>query len=192
MRKGTKISLVAGALALAGAAGYATLATADHRGHGWRGMHHGMSGHHMRGRHGHKFVKMLEQFDTNEDGKLTQQEFDEARAGLLEKHDANKDGKLTLDEFEKLWLEIMRQRMVRGFQRLDKDGDAELSKDEYTKPFENLVERMDRNDDGALDYKDRRHHKGHKGHHGGGMHHRGGMHDKDGDKQKSQDRPDRT
>ncbi len=182
MVKKTKIALAAGALALAGAAGFATLATAEYRGQGWRAMHHGMGGHAMRGRHGHKFMKMLEQFDTNQDGKLTQQEFDEARADLLARHDTNKDGKLTLEEFEKLWLEVMRRRMVRGFQRLDKDGNAELTGDEYTRPFSNIVERLDRNEDGVLDDKDRhhrfRHHGRHKGH-GEKMHRKEGSYQKD-------------
>lgn len=185
----TKIALAAGALALSGAVGFATLATAQHHGGGWSGKSHGMSGHRMRGHHGHKFMKMLGQFDTNEDGKLTQQEFDEARAALHTRHDADKDGKLTLDEFEKLWLEVMRQRMVRGFQRLDKDGDAQLTRDEVMKPFAHLVERLDRNEDGALDRKDRRHryrHHGHQKGHGGGMHH------KDGGDHKGPHHPDRS
>lgn len=163
MQKKTRIALAAGTIALVGAAGFTTFATAEYR-------HRG--GHHMAGHHGHKIARVLQRFDTDENGALTQKEFDDARAKLFADHDANSDSKLTLKEFETLWLDVMRQRMVRGFQRLDKDGDGEISNKEYTKPFSNLVERMDRNEDGVLDYKDRRHHKRHKGRHGHDMHHK--------------------
>ena len=65
-------------------------------------------------------------------------------------------GKLTLAEFEALWLEFMRQRMVRGFQRIDRDGDAEITIVEFLEPYSRIVERMDRNEDGVLDKNDRR------------------------------------
>jgi len=166
MRKATKIALAAGALILAGAAGLSSMATADSRGSsGWghhgkshhSGMHRGM-GHHFGMHHGKGGHRMMERFDTNEDGKLTQQELDEARKKLVAAHDGDKDGKLTLAEFEKLWLEVKRQRMVRSFQRIDRDADASITVDEFLKPFANLVSRMDSNDDGVLDREDRRHH----------------------------------
>lgn len=181
MRKGTKIALAAGALALAGAVGASSLAIADYRGgrggDGQRGWgHHGGWGHHDSGHHGWKrhagyrhggwhgkrrfggwgMKGLMERFDVNEDGKLTQEEVDEARKELLAKHDGNNDGKLSLAEFEKLWLEVMRQRMVRGFQRIDRDGDAAITSEEFLTPFSKVVERMDRNDDGTLDEEDRK------------------------------------
>ncbi|MFQ5625231.1 MAG: EF-hand domain-containing protein [Methyloligellaceae bacterium] len=166
MRKGTKIALAAGALILAGAAGLSSLATAEYRGSsGWghhgkghhSGMHHG-KGHHFGMHHGKGAHRMMERFDTNKDGKLTQQELDDARKKLLAAHDGDKDGKLTLAEFEKLWLEVKRQRMVRSFQKIDRDGDASITLDEFLKPFANLVSRMDSNDDGVLDREDHRRH----------------------------------
>ena len=98
----------------------------------------------------------MERFDTDKDGKLTQQELDDARKTLLAAHDSDKDGKLTLAEFETLWLEVKRERMVRGFQRIDRNGDASISLDEFIKPYADLVSRMDRNNDGVLDREDRR------------------------------------
>ena len=124
----------------------------------------------MRGM-GHKgkgMGRMMERFDTNEDGKLTQEELDGARKKLLATHDANKDGKLTLAEFEKLWLDVKRKRMVRSFQRIDEDGNASITVDEFLKPYAKIIARMDRNDDGALDSKDRPHKRG-------GMMGQGGM-----------------
>ncbi len=72
-----------------------------------------------------------------------------------------------LAEFEKLWLEVKRERMVRGFQRFDRNGDASVSLDEFQKPFANMVSWMDRNNDGVLDREDRRH-RGWRGHGQGG------------------------
>ncbi len=187
MRKGTKIALAAGAIAILGAAGLSSLAVAEYRGASGSG-HHGMGhhsegkkgwGHHRRGHRsrGHKgwgMHRMMGRFDTNEDGKLTQAELDEARTKLLATHDGNKDGKLSLAEFEKLWLEVKRQRMVRGFQKIDRDGDATITLDEFLKPFSRIVERLDRNEDGVLDRTDHRKHgwRG-RGHHMDGGHHRG-------------------
>ena len=180
MRKRTKIALAAAVLATAGVAGLSSLAIADYRGshggghHGWG--HHG-SAHHSgrRGHHGGWFMRhMMARFDTNSDGKLTQEEVDEARKSLLAKHDADKDGKLSLAEYEKLWLEVKQRKMVRSFQRTDKDGDASVTVDEFLKPYAKIVERMDRNDDSALDKEDRREHGWHHNRKGDDDHpHRG-------------------
>lgn len=177
MRKGTKIALAASAFVLAGAAGLSSIAIAEYRGshggghHGWghhSGGHHGWG--HRGGRYGKRggrgwgMHRMMERFDTNEDGKLTQEEVDEARKTLLTKHDADKDGKLSLAEYEKLWLEVKRRRMVRSFQRTDQDGDAAVTIDEFLKPYAKIVERMDRNEDGAIDKEDHRGKSWHRGH----------------------------
>jgi hypothetical protein len=187
MNKRMKITLAAaGALMLAGAAGVATLEAAGSE-KGWRYAHAGKywGGHHGRGHHwrGHRgrgrgIEWVLERFDTDKDGKLTQEELNKARSELLARFDKDKDAKLSLDEFEPLWAEVMRKRMVRGFQWLDADGNAQITEDEFLKPFAYMVERMDRNNDGAIGRDDRkRHHGPHHGPHHGkgkeGMHHRG-------------------
>ena len=125
-------------------------------GSGKHGDRHG--GHGPRGG-----VHMMDQFDANEDGKLTQAEIDQARQERLAKFDSDKDGKLNLQEFEALWLDFTRERMVRSFQRLDRDGDAIVTQDEYLEPTKNMVVRMDRNDDGEISRDDmkRRHHGDH-------------------------------
>ena len=164
MRKATKIALAAGAVLLIGAAGLSSLAIAKNHGSGGWG-HHGR-GHQSGMRHAKRGQRLMERFDTDKDGKLTQQELDDARKTLLAAHDSDKDGKLTLAEFETLWLEVKRERMVRGFQRIDRNGDASISLDEFIKPYADLVSRMDRNNDGVLDREDRRHRewrgRGHK------------------------------
>ncbi len=155
MRKGTKIVLAASALVLAGAAGLSSLSTAEPRGsYGWgkKGAGHGY------GKGGGPHA-MMQRFDANKDGKLTQEELDGARKTLLARHDGDKDGKLSLAEFEKLWLEVKRRRMVRSFQRIDEDGDAAITLDEFLKPYAKMISRLDRNEDGVLDKQDRRPHK---------------------------------
>ena len=69
---------------------------------------------------------------------------------------------MSLKEFEALWLEAHRQQMVREFQRLDPNGDAEVTLDEYKEPLSRLVADRDRNGDGALSRDDRRPEGGHR------------------------------
>ena len=163
----------------AGALAMATLtvpASADHHGGGWGGggYHHGGPKHH-RGM-GRWFMK---RYDANNDGQVTQEEVNKNRTERHGKYDANGDGKLSLKEFEGLWLEAFRKRMVRAFQQFDEDGDAVVTLEEYTAPLANVVERRDRNGDGALSREDRRHGKHHRKHRRGS--HSGGGDDRGND-----------
>lgn len=98
----------------------------------------------------------LEEFDANDDGKLTQVEVDQVQGQRYKKYDKDANGKLSLSEFQALWLEMSRRQMVRRFQRLDQDGDAIITMDEFTARSRRLVQRKDRNEDGALSYADMR------------------------------------
>ena len=172
MKTSAKIAIAA-AIALAGTA-IAGTAWAHREGHGHGGGygmhgggHHGMmhgGGHGMRGKHhggGHGMHMgryMMERYDANNDGKLTQDEINSNREAWLKEFDANNDGKLSLDEFKQLYLKARAERIVREFQRFDRDGDAGVTLEEYQRPLADLVERMDRNNDGALSKDDRRGH----------------------------------
>ena len=152
MNRTTKIVLIAGVAAILGSVAIAGAVKARDSGHG---RSHGWQEHGEMGRGGMGGgLAMMEQFDVNKDGNLTQAEIDQARKDKLAKFDANKDGKLNLKEFEALWLETTRQQMVRSFQRLDADGDAIVTSDEYSKPFQHMVDRRDRNGDGQLNKDD--------------------------------------
>lgn len=168
MKTTTKIAVAL--VALAGVAGAGLAAQAESRRaagpgetqqaygmhHGSHGMRHGMGGHGG----GEHMVRMLESFDANDDGKLSQEEIDQARGERFGRFDADTDQALTLQEYEQLWLDAMRERMVRAFQRLDSDGDAKVTAEEFQEPFSKVVRRMDRNEDGVIDRGDfqRRHH----------------------------------
>lgn len=129
--------LLGGALALGGAA-YAG---------GWGGPHGGP----MRG-------GLLEIYDTNDDGKLTQAEIDEARKANLAKFDADGNGELTLVEYQALWADAMRQAMVRQFQANDADGSGTITVEEFTVRFAEVVADLDRNGDGTLTRDELRRH----------------------------------
>lgn len=141
----------------------------DGKGGHQRAGFYGRRGHGGPGFSGPRGAGLIEQFDADKDGKLTQAELDQSRAAQHAKFDANKDGKLTLKEYEALWLDAMRTRMVRNFQRHDTDGDAVVTVEEFGARFANMIERLDRNNDGALSKEDRRQrHEGRRGgRHGG-------------------------
>ena len=138
MQNKTKLALAAGIAGLIGL-GTAGAAQADwdgHHGFG-RGMC-GMAGMQMGGMHpgmGFWFHQLMEHYDTNQDGKISQEEIDKNRADWLARFDTDKDGALSLKEFEALWLEAHRLQMVRDFQFLDRDGDAKVTLDEYKAPL---------------------------------------------------------
>ncbi len=162
MKTSSKI-VIAAAIALAGTA-VAGTAWAHREGHGYGGgqgmMHgggYGMHGkHHGRGHGRHMGRYMMERYDANKDGKLTQDEINSNREAWLKEFDANNDGKLSLDEFKQLYLKARAERIVREFQQFDRDGDAGVTLEEYQRPLADLVERMDRNGDGSLSKDDSR------------------------------------
>jgi Ca2+-binding EF-hand superfamily protein len=161
MQTKSKIALGAAAIAgLAGIIGLAQFANAD-RG-GWGG--HGGRGHGM-------MMNMAERYDTNKDGSISQEEIDANRTATHGEFDADKNNALTLKEFEGLWLKARNQMMVREFQRFDRDGDGNLTLEEYQTPMKDMVARMDQNGDKVLnmdDHKQMRMGHGKRRMHGGG------------------------
>jgi Ca2+-binding EF-hand superfamily protein len=135
-------------------------------GHGGRGEgRHGWGDrdeHGGPGRDGGMFGG-IEQLDLNKDGAVTQDEVDQFRNGQIAKYDADKNGTLSLQEYQNLWLDQMRERMVRAFQEHDADGNGQVTADEFNKRFAGLVERMDRNGDGKISQEDRRGDRGGEG-----------------------------
>ncbi|MGB0671773.1 MAG: EF-hand domain-containing protein [Rhodospirillales bacterium] len=111
------------------------------------------------GRHnGGRFGRMtfLESYDADGDGDVTAKELEDGRAADLKTFDADKNGSLTIQEFEGLFAKHIRTNMVRAFQRLDRDGDGQVSKGEQDRALSFMVNRMDRDGDGVLErFEDR-------------------------------------
>jgi len=129
----------------------AKLQTANYRHHG-----HGKGRRDMRGHRdgGRGVYRMIETFDTNGDGGVTQEEIITMRRTRLSEFDANNDGSLDLSEYQALWLDAMRERMVDQFQAHDDDGDGLVTVEEFNERFANLVKRRDSNGDGVLNADD--------------------------------------
>lgn len=105
---------------------------------------------------GEIFANLITRIDTDGNGAITQAEIDAFRAAQLAAADVSKDGALSVDEFETIYQEFVRPRMVDAFQDLDADGDGAVTTTELDARFGSIVERMDQNDDGALDEDDAR------------------------------------
>jgi len=155
MRTRTKVMLAVGAIAL-GTTTMVGASLADGRGgHGYHGAgHHGGGWGGSRGARAERVERMFEQFDTNQDGVITQVEIDEVRSSRLGEFDEDGDGSLTLEEYQALWLDAMRERMVDRFQAHDDDGDGLVTVEEFGDRWDSMVRRLDRNDDGELSEED--------------------------------------
>ena len=153
MRNRTKLLLAVGAASIMALGGLAGLARADMQGGpgGRCGMGHGF-GMMGRGMMGQQF---MERYDANKDGKITQAEIDQNRQQWLAEFDTNKDGTLSLDEFKMLWLKAHNEMMVREFQFLDRDGNGQVTIEEYKDPMASIVADRDENNDGSLGRDDR-------------------------------------
>ena len=104
--------------------------------------------------------------DLNGDGKITKDEFlknPRARAEMFERMDHNKDGVLTRDDFRRRSRGPFFDRATLA--KLDTDGDKALTfeewkkhprlKDVEAKRLREIFGRLDRNDDGKLNEKDK-------------------------------------
>jgi len=123
--------------------GGTTLLTAGavlaHGGWGGPGRHGGPGG-----------TALLDNFDTNDDGRVTQAEIDEARRQRLAGFDRDGNGELSLEEYQALWLDAMRRPMVRQFQANDADASGGITVEELQARYEDVVRDLDRDGDGEL------------------------------------------
>lgn len=95
-------------------------------------------------------MSLLDTFDTNDDGRVTQEEVNTYRQQQLSRFDGDNNGQLTLEEYQGLWLDAMRERMVRQFQAHDRDGNGNVTLEEFQRRYTDLVRDRDANNDGAL------------------------------------------
>ncbi|MGI9434439.1 MAG: EF-hand domain-containing protein [Geminicoccaceae bacterium] len=155
MKTHTKIAI---ATSVAVIGGLALVGTSMARG----GFHKG------HGPFGGGAAMMMQQFDVDQDGKLTRAEIDDGLRSRITSADRDGDGNLNLEEFQPLLVEVMQPRIVKGFQFLDTDGDAVITPDEIEQPLNRMVSHLDRNDDGDLSADELQKRRGGwgRGHHG--------------------------
>ncbi|NVK34891.1 MAG: EF-hand domain-containing protein [Rhodobacteraceae bacterium] len=127
-----------------------------------------------RGGRGGPLGALIAQFDVDNNGKVSREEFDTKSAELFASADTNGSGGFELDDFANIWATLNDRDAVRKFQALDTNGDLSVTQQEQSKQAEMMLDRMDRNDDGVISKADfgpgmRGH--GKRGH--GGEHKRG-------------------
>lgn len=137
----------------------------DRDGRGGRGGHHGFGpgmgmggfggpGHGMGGKM--MMMRVFQLADTDGDRSVTQEDIDAFLQDRMQQYDENGDGQLQLDEYKAFFAELVEPMAVRTFQFLDPDGDAALTDEEFSGRLDGIVERMDRDGDGALTMQDHR------------------------------------
>ena len=153
MKTRSKAVLGVAIATLLGGATVAGISIADHRDHDWpHAAWHDDDDDDGYGEHDDDrwAQQLFARLDGNDDGALTQEEISQGRAARLKEFDADGDGRLSLTEYQALWLHDERSRMVDRFQSLDDDGDAAVTVAEFNAPYDDLVRRVDENDDGTL------------------------------------------
>jgi len=108
--------------------------------------------------------QMFKRFDKNSDGKLSKDELPPQLAERLLKADTDKDGAVSKSELEEARKKFAGQRGGPGpgpggrggqnpgemFDRMDRDGDGKLTKDELPERFAERLMRADTDGDGAV------------------------------------------
>lgn len=150
-RGGMWMFVVIGTAAALGTAAFVGHAVASGKIDGWhRGGHFGGHG----GPGGHRAEMLFRTFDTDKDGAITAVEVNAETDRRLKTNDADNDGALSLKEFEGVWLEVLRNKMVDSFQRMDEDGDGLITKAEIDEKTSWMLTFMDRNEDGQITRKE--------------------------------------
>ncbi|WP_296763245.1 calcium-binding protein [Sediminimonas sp.] len=83
---------------------------------------------------------MMSVLDADGDDEITPEDMTK----LHGEYDADGNGTLSIDEFEALNSALMRQKMVRRFQFLDRDGDGQVTGEEMSAPIERMQQMQER------------------------------------------------
>jgi Ca2+-binding EF-hand superfamily protein len=99
---------------------------------------------------------VLEQADVNKDGKVTRQEYIDARAAQFARMDRNGDGVVDdTDSRERADQSAVGKRMAASMRgRMDANSDGKISKDEFVNSPTMLFDRFDGDKNGELDAKE--------------------------------------
>lgn len=109
--------------------------------------HAGAAKHGKRQRGGMK--RAFERYDVNKDGVITQEEVDTVIVDRFNSFSGD-DSAISLDDFRAAWIDQSRDRMVRAFQRIDRDGNGAVTAEEYDTASERMFSRLDRDGNGEL------------------------------------------
>ncbi len=93
--------------------------------------------------------KMLKQFDIDQDGKISREEFATKRAKGQERLDTDKNGSVSLEEMKaRCKNERCAQMVAKRFAKLDKNNDGGIAKDEFANMT--MFDRLDKDKDGYI------------------------------------------
>lgn len=106
----------------------------------------------IAGGYGHG--KFMKRFDTNQDGTVTQEEFDQVLTQRFKKMDIDGNGTVSRSEFRQYTQTRQADRKKRYYKTVDANGDGQISKEEYLENKRQLAERhytkMDKDGDGVV------------------------------------------
>ena len=118
--------------------------------------------------------RFMHYFDSNNDGVVTSEEFNQASGDRFTKMDANADGKVTLEEFTKYVRARRDHFRDKRFTAMDTDKNGIISKEEWLAAQQaralRMFSKLDQNADGSIstdEFKDRQHDGHHNGEHNG-------------------------
>lgn len=111
---------------------------------------------HGRGRGMHE----LKTLDTDGDRALSRAEIEAGASARFAAIDANHDGQATVEEIRAYREQRRAERQAARLARIDSDGDGRISEAEFVARRLEQLQRLDRNDDGVLDARDRRRPRG--------------------------------
>jgi hypothetical protein len=99
---------------------------------------------------GHTRADRLFRADANQDGSLTQAEFEAGREALFERLDRDRDGALTMREARHARSEARAGAPARRFDHADANNNGAVSREEFLAGPSARFDRLDSNGDGAL------------------------------------------
>lgn len=122
------------------------------------------------GKHHNKFMAF---FDTNQDGNVTLDEFNQAAELRFKSMDTDSNGTVNATEFKHYVQSRREQRKEQHYLKVDLNKDGQISKDEFMTAKQNHAEskfkKMDKNNDGLIssdEFKRCNNKRGFKKHHG--------------------------
>ncbi len=91
------------------------------------------------------------QADTNKDGKIDQQEFDQAVEKKFKSYDLNNDGVLDMSEIRDVQKDHKDTDVVKEFESMDANKDGKVDMEEFKASAHERFKEYDRNNDGYMD-----------------------------------------